>query len=95
MSKIAKQLRIDNTQGQELLDACLDDVAYARRLIKEGNKAFNWQDSEFGLSALHCVVYRGIVEAIELLVSSGADPNIPNKVIKYLLLLRSLFGHHF
>jgi len=72
----------DFNQGLELLDACYDDIAYARYLIKKnGGKMcsfVNYCDEEFGNSILHFMVYNDLSDAVEMLLMNGADPNIRN-----------------
>lgn len=73
--------------GLRLLDACLDDVQYARYLLTskrahdlEIRRKVNWKDPQSGNSILHLMAYSDLDDAADLLLSHGAQPNIKNKV---------------
>ena len=73
--------------GLRLLDACLDDVQYARYLLTskrahdlEIRRKVNWKDPQSGNSILHLMAFSDLDDATELLLSHGAQPNIKNKV---------------
>ena len=73
--------------GLRLLDACLDDVQYARYLLTskrahdlEIRRKVNWKDPHSGNSILHLMAFSDLDDATELLLSHGAQPNIKNKV---------------
>lgn len=79
--------------GLRLLDACYDDLAYARFLLRSKNPRdlqirhkVNWKDQNSGNSIIHCLVYSDLVEPVKLLLNHDANPNITNKV-SFLLLL--------
>lgn len=64
--------------GLELLDACFDDIAYARVLLKtDGSKDVDWSDEE-GVSLLHTLAYYDKVGAVKLLLDHEANPNSRN-----------------
>lgn len=74
--------------GLRLLDACLDDVQYARYLLSskraydlEIKRKVNWKDPQSGNSILHLLAYSDLDEATDLLLSHGAEPNAKNKVL--------------
>lgn len=79
-SKIKLKDKENYKLGLELLDACFDDIGYARFLIEKNNKIINWKDREYGNSILHSMVYSDSASQIKLLLSKGADVNIRNKV---------------
>lgn len=73
--------------GLRLLDACYDDIAYARFLLRSKNPRdlqirhkVNWKDQQSGNSIIHCLVYSDLVEPVKLLLAHDANPNITNKV---------------
>jgi ankyrin repeat protein len=67
-------------EGLDLLDACIDDISYAKYLLKNGSQSLNWKDSLSGISILHTLVYNDLWQSALLLLEFGADPNIYNKV---------------
>ena len=82
-TKLVKNLKTEGISwegGLELLDACVDDIGYARYLLNQGNRNFNWKETESGVSILHTLSYTDSVQALKLLVEFGADVNIRNKV---------------
>lgn len=84
MRKVLKSLKTKGTDaesGLELLDACVDDIAYARKLLSNGNRCFNWKDPESGASLLHLLSYTDSWKQVNLLLEYGADPNLTNKVL--------------
>jgi ankyrin repeat protein len=83
-----------NNPGMRLLDACFDDVGYARYLLqsrKSTDKAvrskINWKDPHSGVSILHSLSYGDVEAAVGLLLEYHADPNIRNKVIHLILMI--------
>lgn len=54
----------------------------------------NWKDSKNQYSILHMLTYRNLYEPLELLLSSGANPNILNKVKKFIIYYFYLFVYH-
>jgi hypothetical protein len=73
--------------GLKLLDACFDDVAYARYLLqsklpsdRQIRSKVNWKDPYTGVSILHCLAYSDLETALKLLIDHNADVNIRNKV---------------
>ncbi len=81
MSKFIKNLKHETTEnGLELLDACLDDLAFARTLVTKDTSYVDWKDSETGASILHSLVYNELDKPVRLLLKHGANPNITNKV---------------
>lgn len=86
-TKVVKNLRNDNSSwenGLELLDACIDDIAYARYLLHIGNSNVNWKETESGNSILHILAYTDSIVQMKLLIDHGADINIRNKVSHYV-----------
>jgi hypothetical protein len=78
--------------GLKLLDACFDDVAYARYLLqsklpsdRQIRSKVNWRDPHTGVSILHCLSYSDLEAPLKLLIDHNADVNIRNKV-HYLFL---------
>lgn len=76
-----------NNAGLRLLDALLDDVAYARYLLHSKlpedqvlKTKINWKDQHSGVSLLHIMVYSDLVPPVKLLLSYNAEVNIKNKV---------------
>jgi ankyrin repeat protein len=69
--------------GEELLEACLSDIDQAEWLISRyaDPNILNWQDLKCHNSILHMVVYQNLHLSTELLLNSGSDPNIANKVV--------------
>lgn len=85
--------------GEQLLDACLNDVDQAEWIISHhGDKQIlNWQERKCRNSILHILVYQNLSISVELLLNSGADPNIVNKVdydLHYALFLSRMVKHH-
>lgn len=78
--KNLKQEKLD--KGLELLDSCLDDIAYARMLLTKNTHDVNWKD-DAGNSILHTLVYNELCKPAQLLLKHGADPNIANKVCQF------------
>ena len=90
--------------GLRFLDACFDDVAFARYLVskpKNEHKVANrstwrvpenegptleWRDRDSGVGLLHCLVYNDLSKPLLLLLESGTDPNMVNKVLCSFLL---------
>jgi hypothetical protein len=69
--------------GEQLLDACLNDVDHATQLLfshSNDRNLLNWKDSKNQYSILHILVYRGAAIPLGLLLNTGANPNIINKV---------------
>jgi hypothetical protein len=78
-----------SNSGFRLLDACFDDVAYARyllnsRLPKDRNirNKVNWKDQQSGVSILHCLAYSDLSKPLKLLLENKADANARNQVNK-------------
>lgn len=76
-----------SNSGLRLLDACFDDVGYARYLLKSKRAQdldirtkVNWKDHHYGVSILHALCYADNHAAVKLLVEHNADVNITNKV---------------
>jgi hypothetical protein len=72
--------------GEELLEACLSDLEQAEWLISRCNgdqNILNWQDLKCQNSILHLIVYQNLHQSAEILLTSGADPNIANKVFVF------------
>ena len=68
-------------EGLNLLDACLDDLAFGRYICERSSeikKLVNFQELEYNNSILHFVAYNDVYDAIEMLLSYGANPNIRN-----------------
>lgn len=68
--------------GAQLLDACLSDLDHAAWLLRkyENQNLVNWRDMRSNVSILHLISYHNLVNAAQLLLSNGADPNSVNKV---------------
>jgi ankyrin repeat protein len=73
--------------GEQLLDACLSDVEQAEWIITHHNdkNILNWQDLTCRNSILHVLVYQKLHLSVELLLNSGANPNLTNKVCFILI----------
>ena len=81
MARVVKNLKHETTEnGLELLDACLDDLAFARILVVKDSNHVDWKDSDTGISILHSLVYNELDKPVRLLLKHGANPNITNKV---------------
>ena len=83
--------------GLRLLDACLDDLGYARYLLKskrpqdfEIRTKVNWRDLTTGNSILHSLVYTDLEPALHLLLEHNADPNIRNRVKYFCCLFKRM-----
>lgn len=80
------------------------DVALLRKCIDAKPQVLNTLDSKLGWTPLYRAVICGHIEATRLLLSSGADPNIRNKVREVPLhqaadagnvkLAQALLEHH-
>ena len=77
----------NNNPALRLLDACFDDVGYARYLLKSTLPAdrairgkVNWKDPSAGVSILHLLAYSDLDKACQLLIKHNADVNIVNNV---------------
>lgn len=75
-----------NNAGLKLLDALMDDVAYARYLLhsklpndQQIKTKINWKDQHSGVSLLHVLVYSDLIAPVKLLLSHKVDVNIKNK----------------
>ena len=86
-AKAKPSVKTNANPGLRLLDACFDDVGYARYLLDSklpGDRAIktkvNWRDQQTGVSILHLLVYSELEAAVSLLVAYKADVNIRNKV---------------
>lgn len=85
--------------GEQLLDACLHDLKQAEWIISHHNRdrnLLNWQDLQCKNSILHILVYQNLYESVELLLNSGANPNITNKVLYFFfpcLISRRMVKH--
>lgn len=73
--------------GLRLLDACFDDIGYARYLLHskraqdlEIRTKVNWKEYPSGNSILHFLVYSDLDQAVKLLLEHKADANIKNRV---------------
>lgn len=82
-----KPFASSGSAGLRLLDACFDDVAYARYLLQSRLPAdrnirnkVDWKDQNSGNSILHCLCYSDLVAPVKLLLEHNADPNIRNQV---------------
>eukprot|EP00981_Chlorochromonas_danica_P006987 scaffold1510_cov176-Ochromonas_danica.AAC.7 len=80
-------LMVSGNAGLRLLDACYDDVAYARYLLRSRlpsdrnvRTKINWKDQQSGSSLLHCLSYSDLSQPIKLLLDNNADPNLVNHV---------------
>ncbi len=81
MSKFVKNLKQETIEkGLELLDACLDDLAFARHIVSKDSSYVDWRDNETGVGLLHNLVYNELDKPVRLLLQHGANPNITNKV---------------
>eukprot|EP01039_Chlorochromonas_danica_P001037 gene1037-1125_t len=76
---------VSGNAGLRLLDACYDDVAYARYLLRSRlpsdrnvRTKINWKDQQSGSSLLHCLSYSDLSQPIKLLLDNNADPNLVN-----------------
>ena len=80
-SETAVLMEIENL-GEQLLDACLSDIEQAEWIITHHNdkNILNWQDLKCRNSILHILVYQNLHIPVDLLLNSGANPNIANKV---------------
>ncbi len=77
---LSKKFHQEAESEAELMDACFDDVAYARVLLEtDGSKNVNMVD-ENSNSLLHNLSYYDNYKAVALLLGYGADSNICNKV---------------
>ena len=68
-------------EGLNLLDACLDDLAFGRYICERSSEIknlVNFQELEYNNSILHFVAYNDVSDAVEMLLSYGANPNIRN-----------------
>lgn len=84
--------------GVRLLDACFDDVGYARYLLtsrlpsdRNIRNKVNWKDPNTNNSLLHCLSYSDLVRPTKLLLEFGADPNIKNNVRKIKIMLENIY----
>lgn len=80
---VHKPLSSSGNAGLRLLDACFDDVAYARYLLHSRLPAdrnirskINWRDQQSGSSILHCLCYSDLAQPVKLLLENHADANI-------------------
>jgi hypothetical protein len=80
--------------GLRLLDACIEDLAYARYLLnskrpedQEIRNKVNWKDFPSGNSLLHYLVYSDLDAAVKLLIEYQVDLNITNKVFVALIVI--------
>jgi len=70
--------------GVDLLDACYEDMGYARYVVRMTSKlnitnsVLNFRDSNYGNSILHYLAYDDLDDATRMLLEGGAYCNITN-----------------
>jgi len=70
---------LDEDVGEELLDACISgDFEQAESILQHESMYANWSEPEKSVSILHTLAYHDMLDACNLLLRYGADPNISN-----------------
>lgn len=96
MSKFVKNLKQETIEkGLELLDACLDDLAFARHIISKDPSYVDWKDNDTGVGLLHNLVYNELDKPVRLLLQHGANPNITNKVGYTIYRTQNIYSQTF